>query len=105
MAQSFSAFTLFILALVFVSFLAVGCASSPKAACPGVAEEAVSVCRAQEKCKNQNSSVGVGVGVGLGRGLGVGFGRSQATDRYTSCVDQDLKDQEAKAKQDTLPTD
>ncbi|MBX3041865.1 MAG: hypothetical protein KF789_14255 [Bdellovibrionaceae bacterium] len=77
----------------------VGCASSPKATCPRVEEEAISVCRAQAKCKDQNSSVGVGLGIGLGRGFGVGVGGRQSTDRYTNCVDQDLKAQEAQAKQ------
>ncbi len=79
--------------------LLAGCASSPKQSCPSVEEEAVSVCRAQAKCKDQNSSVGVGLGIGLGRGMGVGVGSRQSTDRYTNCVDQDLKDQETKAKQ------
>lgn len=80
----------------FLFFLFSGCSSpsKPVDSCPSIQDEPVSVCRAQAKCRGQTGSIGVGVGVGLARGLGVGVGHRQSTDRYASCIDQDLKAQE-----------
>lgn len=80
-----------------------GCASSEKKnPCPSEEEQPISVCRAREKCESQTSSVGLGVGVGFGR-FGVGLGRSQATDRYERCLNQELEEQQSKAQEAKKP--
>lgn len=78
--------------------LILGCSSAEKKdPCPSVEEEPISVCRAREKCRNENSSVGVGLGIGMGN-FGFGVGRSQSSDRYANCLDEDLLEQRERAK-------
>jgi hypothetical protein len=94
--------SLYLSAVLFASLFFSACASGDKKdACPPLSEEAVSVCRAKERCRQQRGSVGVGLGVGFGIGMG-GFGVGASHDpsrgRYERCLDEDLKEQQAKAK-------
>ena len=80
------------LALLFL----LGCATTKsKPACPDIATEPVSSCRAQEKCKQNKTSYGFGLGLGIGSNLGEDASQSQNTENYTKCIDKDLAEQKA----------
>jgi hypothetical protein len=82
----------------FLFLLTAGCASPEREPCPSVEAEPVSTCRAIEKCRDQRTSYGMGVGVGISPNVGIGISQSQNSESYTNCIDQDLKEQENKAK-------
>lgn len=88
--------TKFLMASVGVLLIA-SCASKEKKACPTEAEEPVSACRAQDKCRSSASGVGVGIGVGLGN-FGLGLGRSTSASNYADCIDKDMAEQKLKSQ-------
>ena len=89
----------FICVVVLGAFFSLaGCASSkpvasPIDSCPNVAQEPVSSCRAEQRCKSNNTRYGVGLGVGPDAVLGEDVKRTYATDLFLSCVEQNLEDQ------------
>lgn len=88
--QNIRIFTVLFFAIIFVSL--VGCASSKTANCPAFEDEAVSVCRAEEVCRQKNTTYGVGLGVGAATDSSIIGSRTMATtDNYNTCIDQDLQ--------------
>ncbi len=72
------------------------CASTKqKEPCPDVSAQAVSACRAAEKCRQAKRSYNFGLGLGVGPNLGIEDGQSQTqnTNEYTKCIEKDMLEQ------------
>lgn len=90
-------------------FLLFSCASKePVVVCPTVEAEPISACRAQQNCKHVTSSQSVSTGVGFGLGgatsFGVGVGHQFPSNSYTSCIDEDLAQQQKAQGKVQLPS-
>ncbi|AGH94571.1 hypothetical protein [Pseudobdellovibrio exovorus] len=76
-------------ALAFVAMAS--CASTDSNSCPSLEEESVSICRAQDMCRQQKTTYGLGLGVGAATDSSIIGTRTMATtDNYTNCIDRDL---------------
>ena len=94
MYQSFHVRFIFLLSCTL--FLSLGCSSkTKKTECPSLAQEPVSVCRAQEKCRGtlDGPTFGVGLGAGVFPGVGMGVGAETRNANYAACLDRDLAEQ------------
>lgn len=93
----------FIFTFGVIALSAIGCETKEKVICPTVAEEAISVCRAKQRCLNVNTSTGVGIGFGFGLGpntgstVGVDVNRNNVDETYPNCIDRDLDEQKRAA--------
>ena len=92
----FATFRSFMLIFYMAGFVTlIGCSSTDKT-CPPIEEEAVSMCRAEEKCRQEKTTYGVGLGVGKPTDSGIIGTRNVATtDNYNDCIQKDLNSQES----------
>lgn len=85
-----------VLALIFSQ---TGCATYQSDACPSIAREPVSGCRATMKCqvrKKTNYAVGLRSPAALlPQNYGVDMGQSPVTENFNDCISRDLLEQEA----------
>lgn len=85
-----------IYALAFVGLAS--CASTETSSCPTLEEESVSICRAQDVCRQKKTTYGLGLGVGAATDSSIIGTRTMATtDNYTNCIDRDLDQQRQNA--------
>lgn len=93
-----------IMKLVILSALALilfeaGCATYQNDACPSIAQEAVSGCRASMKCKlrkKANYAIGLRSPAALlPQNYGVDMGQSPVTENFNECFTRELQEQEA----------
>ncbi len=76
-----------------------GCATYQNDACPSLAREPVSGCRARVKCQLRNKTT-YAIGFRSSAALlpenyGVDMGQSPVTENFNDCVSRDLKEQDA----------
>lgn len=76
-----------------------GCATSENDACPSLAREPVSGCRARVKCQlRSKTTYAVGFrspAAMLPGNHGIDMGPSPVTDNFSACISRDLQEQEA----------
>lgn len=86
-----------VLILYMIGFVTlIGCSSTDMASCPSLEEEAVSLCRAEEKCRQEKTTYGLGLGVGKPTDSGIIGTRNVATtDNYNNCIEKDLNSQKS----------
>lgn len=76
-----------------------GCATYQNDACPSIAREPVSGCRARVKCqlrKKTNYAIGLRSSATLlPENYGIDMGQSPVTENFNECFSRDLQEQEA----------
>lgn len=71
----------------------IGCSSAEKV-CPTQDQESVSMCRAEERCRQEKTTYGLGLGMHRPTDSNIVGTRTVATtDNYNNCIEKDLNDQ------------